>query len=145
MTDMLADDFFSDDRRRVVNAGIRRGRDAAVQDAFANADIGVKDITSMVIATRGDRLVLIRARYSGSEKQPESFHIEVLNVCEIDAHERVAALVTFDPDDFDAAISELDARYLAGEGAANSPDVVCHRKGIRRAQPRGVPGDNARL
>ena len=120
MTDLLADDFSSYDRRRVINAGIRRGRDAAVQDAYANADIGVKDITTTVIATRGDRLVLSRGRYSGSAKQPESFHIEVLNVFELDADERVAALVIFDTDDFDAAIAELDARYVAGEGAAHA-------------------------
>ena len=36
---------------------------------------------------------------------------------EIDAEERIVAYVAFDPDDFEAAIAELDARYLAGEAA----------------------------
>ena len=39
---------------------------------------------------------------------------------EIDAEERIMASVTFDPDDFDAAFAELDARYLAGEAAAHA-------------------------
>ncbi len=43
-----------------------------------------------------------------------------LHVIEIDADERIAAVVAFDPDDFDAAIAELDARYLAGEAAAHA-------------------------
>ena len=33
---------------------------------------------------------------------------------------RIAAFVTFDPDDFDAAIAELDARYIAGEARAHA-------------------------
>ncbi len=44
----------------------------------------------------------------------------MLSIAEIDADERIAALVTFDPDDIDAAFAELDARYLAGEAAAHS-------------------------
>ena len=34
--------------------------------------------------------------------------------------DRIAAVVVFDLDDFDAAIAELDARYLAGEAASHS-------------------------
>ena len=39
------------------------------------------------------------------------------DIIEINADERIAARVVFDLDDFDAAIAELDARYLAGEAA----------------------------
>ena len=52
--------------------------------------------------------------------EPESFHVDLLWVVEIGADDRIAAWVMFDPDDFDAAMAELDARYLAGEAAANS-------------------------
>ena len=44
----------------------------------------------------------------------------MLSVVEIDADERIAAVVVFDPDDIDAAFAELDARYLAGEAAAHA-------------------------
>jgi DNA-binding SARP family transcriptional activator len=115
MAEMLADNVFSDDRRRVVNAGIRRGRDAALRDARANAELGLGNVTSTVLATRGERLVLRRARYSS-----EAFHTDILSVFEIDSDDRVEARVVFDHDDTDAAFAELDARYLAGEAAAYS-------------------------
>ena len=63
-TEILADDISTDDRRRVVNAGIRHGRDAEIQDLRSAADLGVTNLTSDVIATRGERLVLIRSRLS---------------------------------------------------------------------------------
>jgi len=44
----------------------------------------------------------------------------VLSIVEIDADERIVARLAFDPDDIDAALEELDARYLAGEAAAYS-------------------------
>ena len=117
MAEMLADDFSSDDRRRVVNAGVRHGRDAAIANMRAIADIGFTNVTSTVIATRGERLALTRARYSGRDQGPEAFHAEALGIVEIDADERIAAIVAFDLDDIDAAFEELDARYLAGEAA----------------------------
>ena len=145
MTEMLANDFSSDDRRRVVNAGIRRGRDAAIQDAHANADLGATDITSTVIATRGEHLVLDSAQYSGSTQRPEAFHVDVLNIYEIDADERIAASVTFDLDDFDAAIDELDARYLAGEAARPRAHVVGSPAALRRNQPARILRDDSGL
>ena len=77
-------------------------------------------MTSTVIATRGERLALSRVRFSGRDQRPEAFHAEVLGIVEIDADERIAARVVFDPDDIDAAFEELDARYLAGEAAAHA-------------------------
>ena len=44
----------------------------------------------------------------------------MLCVVEIDADERIAAFISFDLDDIDAAFEELDARYLAGEAAAHA-------------------------
>ncbi|WP_434085070.1 BTAD domain-containing putative transcriptional regulator [Mycobacterium paraterrae] len=139
MAQLQAVDIYLDDRRRVVNAGIRRGRDAAVQDARANADVGANKVASSVIATRGERLALCRARYSGSAEPPETFHVDVLSIYEIDADERIAAIVTFGLNDFDAAIAELDARYLAGEAAdhANAWSIVagCYAALNRREIP----------
>ena len=56
----------------------------------------------------------------GQRSGPEAFHAEVLDIVEIDADDRIAARVGFDPDDIDAAFEELDARYLAGEAAAHA-------------------------
>ena len=59
MARLQTDNVSFDDRRRVVNAGIRLGREAAIQDARANAEVGAQEVTSTVIATRGERLVLL--------------------------------------------------------------------------------------
>ena len=117
MTELLADDTSTDDRRRVVNAGIQHGRDVDVATMRALADLGVAHIASTVIATRGERLALTRARMSGRDQRPDAFYTEALSILEIDADNRGAAKVVFDPDDIDSAIKELDARYLAGEAA----------------------------
>ena len=120
MAEILAEGFSSEDRRRVVNSGMRQGRDLGVKDMQAAVDvIGITYRTSVVIATRGERLELISARVS-NDKRPETVQFEVLQVSEIDTDGRVAAVVTMDIDDIDAAFEELDARYLAGEAAAHA-------------------------
>ncbi len=119
MAHLLADDFLQDDRRRVVGAGARHGRDAQIEDMRAIADLGFKHWTPDVIATRGSRLFLRRVRYSDSER-PDAVHIDVLEVVESDADERMTALVIFDPEDIDTAFAELDARYAAGESAVHA-------------------------
>jgi hypothetical protein len=118
MAAMLADDTLMDDRRRIVGAGVRRGRDAAIAGMRPIAELGVTNITSVAIATRGTRLALCRTR--AGKIGPEAFDVEALQIVEIDAYERMAALVSFGLDDIDAAFEELDARYLAGEAVAHA-------------------------
>ena len=100
----------------MVNAGVRRGRDAEIANMRAIADVGAENMTSAVIATRGERLVLSRARFSGRDAA-RGVPSTALGIIEINADNRIAADVVFDPDDIDAAFAELDARYLAGEAA----------------------------
>ncbi|MBX7432011.1 AAA family ATPase [Mycobacterium sp. Y57] len=116
MAEMVAEDVCTDDRRRVVSGGIRRGRAAQIADMRAAADVGVTYVDAAVVATRGDRLALIRARVSGGPRD-DAFGIEILTVYEVDADDRSVAAVLFDLEDFDAAIAELESRYLAGEAA----------------------------
>lgn len=118
MSEILAEGISTDDRRRAVNAGTREGRSAVLEEMLATVDIGVESLTSDAIATRGEYLALCRTQTWGHDKRPEAFHTDVFDVFELDADGRVSARVVFDRDDFDAAIDELDARYLAGEAAA---------------------------
>ena len=69
----------------------------------------------------------------------------MLGVVEIDSDKRIAAIVMFDLDDFDAAIAELDARYLAGEAAAHARTWSVIAGAYRRAQPARTPRDDAGL
>ena len=132
MAETLAPDMLDDDRRRVVNAGVRHGRDALTANMRALAEVGVDSVTSSVVATRGERLALSRVRLSARRGEVSA---DVLDIAEIDIDNRIVASVVFDLDDIDAAFAELDARYLAGEAAASRTHVVGHRTGIRRFQP----------
>ena len=116
--EILADNIAIDDRRRAVNSGIQHGRDAAIADMRGAIDLGLTKISLIVLATRGARLELCRTCVSG-EDRPDAFRMEFLSVVELDPDERIVARVAFDLDDIDAAFEELDARYLAGEAAAN--------------------------
>jgi hypothetical protein len=120
MTDMSAPDAVTDDRRRVIGGGVHRGRETIVAIMRTISEIGLENIKVTVVATRGERLVLDRVNFSGRDQAPEPFHSEILRVLEIDADERLARAVYFDPDDVDAAFEELDACYLAGEAAAHA-------------------------
>ncbi|PBJ65395.1 hypothetical protein BB737_13180, partial [Mycobacterium avium subsp. hominissuis] len=118
MAGLLADDFYSEDRRRTLNAGIRRGRDAEMANWHATGDVWMSDVSSTVIATRGAHLALFRFAFVSQEHEPEAFQAAALGVVQANDDNQATASIVFDPDDFDAAFEELDARYLAGEAAA---------------------------
>ena len=115
VAELVADNYSGTDHRRVVRAENQHGRDAVIKDLQMAADIGFTISMVSAIAIRGERLVLARVRASG--RDPDAIRDEALNVIEIDTDDRIVAAATFDLDDFDAAIAELDARYLAGEAA----------------------------
>ena len=145
ITAMLADDFSSDDRRRVVNAGLRHGRDAAIEEAHANADLGANEVTSTVIATRGDRLVLRRARYSDGGTSARG----VLRRCPQHRRDRRRRA---DRGDRHLRPRRLRRRHRgtrrplprrrSGRPRAH---VVGHHAGLRRAQPARTSPDDTRL
>ena len=120
MAEIVADECYSDDRRRVVNVGLRRSRDVLIAQMKTTAELGIKFAPAEPIAIRGERLVLTRVRWSGPDQRTEAFHTEVLSIVEINADAKGVAHIYFDPNDIDAAFEELDARYLAGEAAAYS-------------------------
>ncbi|HEV7583104.1 MAG TPA: ATPase, partial [Mycobacterium sp.] len=143
--ELLADDCFTDDRRRVVNAGNQHGQDADIANMRAIAALGVANIALTTIATRGERVALTRARMSGRDQRPEAFYTETLTILEIDMNNRAAAQVVFDPDDIDAAFAELDARYLAGEAAphAHTWSVIARiYAGFNRREPPATTPDS---
>jgi hypothetical protein len=82
---------------------------------------------------------------SGRDQRPEAFYTETLTILEIDMNNRAAAQVVFDPDDIDAAIAELDARYLAGEAAAHAHTwsaIAGIYAGFNRCEPPATTPDS---
>jgi hypothetical protein len=120
MAGILADGYYSDDRRRVVGAGVRHGRDGAIPNMRTIADLGFTNAVTTAIATRGHRLGLVRSVYSGRGQETGTVVTDVLAVAEVNADDRIAAIIVFDSDAIDAAFEELDARFLAGEAAAHA-------------------------
>ena len=116
--ELVAGAFSGTDRRRVVNGGDQQGRDVVIESLRVSADVGFTFTMSDVLATRGKRLALTRVRGSGHD--PDAIQDDALNMVEIDADERILSIAVFDLDDFDSAIAELDARYLAGEAASHA-------------------------
>ena len=138
MGEMMVDDVSVEDRRRVVNAGVRLGRDVEIANMQATADLGVREVTSSVIAIRGDRLALSRNRFMGRDQRPEAFHSEALCIIEIDADERIVARVSFDIDDIDGAFAELDPAIWQAKRPSRA-HMVPYRGSPRRAQPPRAP------
>lgn len=118
MAEMYADTPVLDDRRAVIGTGVLRGREAVTANMRAVAEFAVTLSASSVIATRGQRLALVSSRFASNIEVAEPFYANMLTVAEIDGAERITTFVTFDVDDLDAAVAELDSRYLAGEAAA---------------------------
>ena len=146
MAEMLADDISTDDRRRVVNAGIRHGRDAEIADMRATADCRdhERDVDRHCDPRRAPRpqscpLLGPRPAARGVPHR-DARHRR-------DRRRRAdrGASSSFDLDDIDAAFEELDARYLAGEAAAHAHTWSVIARCLRRAQPTRTARDDAGL
>ena len=72
---LLADDIPADDRRRTANAGVRHGTTRPRSRSLrAIADLGFANMTSDVLAIRGERLVLRVPLASGRTSGPRRSH-----------------------------------------------------------------------
>jgi ketosteroid isomerase-like protein len=107
--------FRQSDRRTMMH--LELDRDAYLQSMRGIFEMSSSRFTANVLATRGERLLLSRAHFEGTDRSIGSSEVDLLSVIEVDdAGDRVA-MVTLDPDDLDGAYAELDRRYAAGEAA----------------------------
>ena len=92
LAEMLADDICTDDRRRVVNAGIRRGRDAEIADMRATADVGIHECDDRPpLRPVGSASPSSHDRFSGREPAVRARSTSSARVIEIDADDRIVA------------------------------------------------------
>ncbi|MGZ6907450.1 MAG: nuclear transport factor 2 family protein [Acidimicrobiia bacterium] len=127
------DDFVLEDRRAIVASGPQDRSGLGAMFAVMR-DQGYVRATTTPIAVRGDRLCL-SARVISTASGDAS---PTLAITELDEHGRYAANVIFDEQDLDAALAELDARFLAGEGAGSLPVLAAGQAWIEASRNRDV-------
>lgn len=89
-----------------------------------------------VLASRGERLVWVRSSFARGDHGRETSDAESLLVIEVDVRGDPVVTVRFDLADREAASSELDARYAAGE-AREHPAMFKMLADVRRALSTG--------
>lgn len=133
VAEAYSENLVYEDRRRGLRDR-RVGRRAQLEQLKAAADAGAARFEGVVVAVRGDRLALHRNIIRG--KDAGGFEVETLSVHELEPGDGFVADIVFDADDLDAALDELDARYVAGEGAPYTSAVEFARRGLRAMNER---------
>ena len=133
MAEILADDYCTDDRRRVVTRH-PHGRDAEIANMRAIADVGVKKSRRPSSRPAGSASSC-RVRYSGRDQRPEAFNAEVLSIVEIDADERIAALRHRSTSTTSTPPSR---NSMPDTSRAKRPPTRTHGRSSRRPTPRST-------
>ena len=85
-----------------------------------------------VLATRGERLVVFRARFGG--RNPALGGTEALFLIEYDEDGQIAFASAREPEDLDGALTELDERFVA---QLSVDEQVLYRRGLELVQALG--------
>jgi tetratricopeptide (TPR) repeat protein len=131
-----------DDRRKLMRVEI------AGEEFLANERMLFESAASHwdpeLLATRGERLALLRMKFTTEVDGSGPMAVEMLDLVEVDPQGRRSALVVFDLDSLEAAYAELDRRYAAGEGAQWA-ELLAHQREVARALGSGDTAALARL
>ena len=112
-------DVVAEDRRPLFQRRVD-GRQAAVTAKMFVAEQSGIDVQCEPLATRGDRLMLMRTAYVGA-----SYRVELLNLFETDETGRnLVRTVAFEPEQEDAAYAELDRRAIELLGPGVLPTIT---------------------
>ena len=134
-----------DDRRRVVSAGVRHGRDAEIANMRAIADLG---ITIHDVDRHRDPWGAPHPRASASRAAitgPRQFLTEVLGIVEINADERIVGDRRVRPRRLRRRLRGTRCPVPRRRSGRPRAHVVGDRGGLRRAQPARTPRDDAGL
>ncbi len=119
-----------DDRRKLMRVEI------AGDEFLANERMLFDEPASRwrgeLLATRGERLALLRMKFTTEVDGSGPMTVEMLDLVEVDDAGKRTQLVVFDPDSLEAAYAELDLRYAAGEGAPWT-ELLAHQREVGRA------------
>jgi ketosteroid isomerase-like protein len=128
---LFADDFRNFDRRALFRVESGRDEWLAAFRPIIEMTSGAPKLE--VLATRGDRLALVRMLWRGAGGDVGPSEIDWLLLIELGIDGRHRAVVTFDAGDTDSAYAELDERFESGEGASIQPpaSALLHAYGSR--------------
>src|SRR5262249_7863255 len=108
---LSADEYRLDDQRSLIRVSL--DHDQLIDDLRALFDGGGK-LETEILATRGRSLILARSTLRVPDPEAAA---TALMVSRVDADGRHTTGTTFDPENVDAAFTELDRMYLETEGA----------------------------
>ena len=135
---MYAPDVFFESRRKIV--GFTQSDLPSSnwpRETLRLLEVGGNNQISF-IAVRGERLAVARLELGTADTSPGAPCDESLQLFGLDEHGRLAVQVSFDADDIDAAMAELDTQYARFEDK-NPRRRVSSRKTLRtRRSPHGV-------
>ena len=101
------------------------------------------DASLDLVATRGERLALMRSVMEMEDESVGPSVIESLMLIETDERGDIAAYDRWDLEDEDAAWAELDARWKAGEGAPSADLRAARSSAPRSSAATGTPSPPA--
>jgi len=118
LAEMTVDGRVEDRRKglRAIFEGPERRK--SVRELFKAPDSW--RFTSVPVAVRGSRLSLIRHCLRDTSEVGDPITVEQVTVMEVSDGDLLRDTVTFDIEDIDAAVAELESRYIAGEAAAHA-------------------------
>jgi hypothetical protein len=88
-----------------------------------------------LVAVRGHRLALTRDRFRDTDEADRPIAIETLMLTEVNDDGLISYSVVFDPDNINAAMAELTARWIVSGEVAN-PDVIESERRLNEAVNR---------
>ena len=106
---LFAPEVFTESRRKITGGFIRE--DFSPNEARRLAENGALRLRVVVIAVRGERLALARLQVGTADVSPGAPHDEMLELFGLDEEGRIATQVSFDIEDMEAAVAELDAAH----------------------------------
>jgi hypothetical protein len=127
---LLAPDFRGVDRRAMF--AMEGNREEYAESFRQMVEMTTSQTAYRILATRGERLAIVRSFWHGERGDIGPSEIELLYVLEVNDRGEQLAVVAFDPDAFNAAYAELDARYESGEAATLPLSTTAYRRAVER-------------
>ena len=130
----------TDDRRRVVNAGIRRGRDVVIADMQAAVEVGCRDHTpEPSLRPAGSASPSLVPVLQQRARGPESSTSSCCSIAEIDADERIVGAGRVRPRRHRCRLRRTRRPIPRRRSGRPRAHVVGHLSGLRRTQPARTP------